>query len=113
MNDANNMGNFTKLIYPEFSYKITGVLFDTHNNLGRFCNEQQYSDFIENEFKKLKIEYEREKILPKFFQAEHKGRNRIDFLIKNEIVLEIKAKRLILREDYYQTRRYLTALNKN
>jgi len=67
MNDVNNMGNFTKLVYPKLSYKITGVLFDTHNNLGRFCNEQQYSDFIEDKLKKLKIEYEREKILPKSF----------------------------------------------
>jgi hypothetical protein len=35
------MKNFSKLIYPELSYKINGVLFAVHNELGRFYNEQQ------------------------------------------------------------------------
>ncbi len=106
------MNNFTNLVYPELSYKITGVLFDTHNSLGRFCNEQQYSDFLEDNLKKMKIKYEREKILPKSFEEEQKGRNRIDFLIEDKIILEIKAKRIVLREDYYQVKRYLIAFNK-
>ena len=33
-------------------------------------------------------------------------------LIPDKIILEIKAKRIIGREDYYQTKRYLTTLNK-
>jgi len=33
-------------------------------------------------------------------------------LIDNKIVLEIKTKKMLTREDYYQTKRYLTALNK-
>ena len=28
-----------RLIYPEFSYKITGILFATYNKLGRYCEE--------------------------------------------------------------------------
>ena len=106
------MNQFSKVVYPELSYKITGILFDVHNNLGRFCNEKQYADFLENELKKLKVKYEREKILPKAFESEMKGRNRIDFLINNKIILEIKAKRIIIREDYYQVKRYLVAFNK-
>lgn len=106
------MKNSNKLIYPELSYKVTGVLFAVHNELGRFCNEKQYSDAMEGHLNKLKIRYEREKILPESFKYEHKGRNKIDFLIDNKIILEIKAKRLLLKNDYYQLRRYLSALNK-
>ena len=36
-----------KLIYPALSYKITGILFKVHNQLGRFCSERQYCDLIE------------------------------------------------------------------
>ena len=38
--------------------------------------------------------------------------NIIDFLIEDKIVLEIKAKPLILKEDFVQTQRYLQSLNK-
>ena len=106
------VNGFTKLIYPELSYKITGFLFTIHNELGRFCNEQQYGDAVENYLKKFKINYKRELILPPSFEDEVKGRNRIDFLIDDKIILEVKAKRLLTREDYYQAKRYLTSFNK-
>lgn len=106
------MTDFSKIIYPELSYKINGILFSVLNDLGRFCNEKQYGDAIENSLKKFNIQYEREKILPPMFESEFKGRNKIDFLIENAIILEIKTKRFLTREDYYQLKRYLVALNK-
>ena len=99
------------LIYPELSFKITGVLFSTHNELGRECNEKQYGDAIENRLKEAGIIYEREKILPPSFQGEVHGRNKVDFLIEGKIILEIKAKRMVTREDYYQMKRYLHAFD--
>jgi len=101
-----------KLIYPELSYKINGVLFAVHNELGQFYNEKQYSDLIEHYFKKLNFKYKREKILPPSFKNESEGRNKIDFLIENKIVLELKTKRFLTNEDYYQMKRYLVASNK-
>ena len=73
--------DLSKLIYPDLSYKINGILFTVHNELGRFCNEKQYADAIENFLKRLHIFYEREKILPPSFENEQK-RNKIDFLAK-------------------------------
>lgn len=102
---------FSKIIYPELSYKINGILYKTHNELGRFCNEKQYGDFIEKLLKEEKIKHEREKILPESFDGEHKGRNKLDFIIDDKIILELKAKRILPREDYYQAKRYLEALN--
>lgn len=57
------------------------------------------------------MKYEREKILPPSFENEMRGRNKVDFFIENKIVLEVKAKRIITKDDYYQIRRYLDALN--
>lgn len=109
---ANMVKSFSRLIYPELSYKITGILFIVHNELGRFCNEQQYADAIEEKLKKSKIKYEREKVLPPSFNAENEGRNKIDFFIENKIILEIKAKRMLIKENYYQVQRYLIAFKK-
>jgi len=101
-----------KPIYAELSYKIGGVLFAVHNENGRYRNEQQYGDAIENYLKLYKIKYEREKVLPISFIGEFSGRNKVDFLIEDKIILEIKAKRMLEKHDYYQLKRYLVAFNK-
>ena len=106
------MADFSKVIYLELSYKLTGIFFSVHNERGRFCNEKQYADAVENYFKKLGLEYEREKVLPQSFSNEFPGRNRVDFIVDNKIVVEVKAKRVVEREDYYQAKRYLVALGK-
>src|SRR3989338_10632197 len=94
-----------KLVYPELSYLITGACFEVHNQLGRFCREKQYGDALEEKLRLLKTDCKRE------YTVGVTG-NRIDFLIEDKIIIEIKAKPLLLREDYYQTQRYLQALNK-
>lgn len=103
---------FTKLIYADLTYEINGILFSVHNELGRFCNEMQYSDAIENRLKGLNIIYKREEIIPPSFEGETKGRNKVDFIIEDKIILEIKVKRILDKNDYYQVRRYLDAFNK-
>ena len=101
----------SKIVFPELSYAITGIIFDVHNNLGRYCNEEQYADAIARTLQEKGMVYEREKVPPPSFDGEAKGRNMVDFFIENKVVLELKAKRMLTREDYYQVRRYLGALD--
>lgn len=100
------------IIFKELSYIVTGLLFEVHNELGRYCNEKQYGDLFESKLKEKGIDYKREQIIPKSFTGEQEGRNRIDFIVYNKIILEFKCKRLIDRECFYQTKRYLKAYNK-
>ncbi|MHB9019282.1 MAG: GxxExxY protein [Minisyncoccota bacterium] len=101
---ANDTNNTNKLIHPELSYIITGICFDTHNDLGRYSREKQYGDILEKKLKEIKLPYKRE------LTIKETG-NIIDFLIDDKIILEIKAKRIITKEDYFQIQRYLQVLN--
>ncbi len=96
-NDTNK-----KLIYPKLSYLLTGICFEVHNTLGRYSREKQYAGAIEERLINLSIPYEKEWEIP------NTG-NKVDFLIDKKIILEIKAKRFITRDDYYQAQRYLQA----
>jgi GxxExxY protein len=80
--------------------------------LGRYRNERQYTDALEFIFKENKIRYLREKFLPISFEGEKPNRNIPDFIIENKIVLDVKAKPFITKDDCFQLRRYLASLNK-
>jgi len=101
-----------ELIYKDLSYEITGLLFETHNELGRYCNEKQFGDLFEKKLEEKNKMYKREKVIPASFKGERNGRNRVDFIIENKIIIELKCKRGIERKDYYQLQRYLKAFNK-
>jgi len=101
----------SELLYKELSYKICGLLFETHNNLGRYKNEKQYADYLEGLFKKEAIRYKREYKLPQAFKEEKEGRNICDFIIEGKIVLELKTKTFLDKNDYFQVKRYLSSSN--
>lgn len=102
------MGN---ILHKDLSFTLNGILFNVHNNTGRFASEKQVCDLIEESLKENSIKYRREFILPTEKLIENPGRHRVDFLIEDCIILEIKYKQYLEREDYAQIKRYLKTLN--
>jgi len=96
-NDTNS-----KVLYPGLSYIIVGACFAVHNALGKYCREKQYGDELAKMFAEVKLPFEREWPI-------QKTGNRVDFLIDGKIILEIKTKRILTKEYYFQTQRYLQA----
>jgi len=99
------------IIYQELSYKITGLLFETQNFLGRYRNEKQYGDFLENLLKEKNVHYKREERLDKSFPGEKSGRNICDFIIEDKIIVELKTIGFLDKESYFQIKRYLASSN--
>ena len=100
------------LIYKEEAYEITGICMEVHRFLGKGLLEIVYKDALEYEFKKRNISYEREKeypvkykdvILPHKFYA--------DFVVRDKIIIEVKAKSDFAKEDIAQTINYLRLSN--
>ena len=101
----------SKVAHKELSYKITGLLFKTHKELGRFRNEKQYADYFEKLLIEEKIKYVREYKFEDHQYGQSKVRCICDFIIEDKVIIEFKAKNYITKEDYYQTKRYLVTLN--
>ena len=94
----------SKVIYPELSYKITGILFAVHNELGQYAREKQYGDLLEKKLKEITLPYRREVVISD-------SGNIPDFIIDDKIILEIKAIRIITKDNYRQTQNYLQSTN--
>jgi GxxExxY protein len=101
-----------KIIYPELSYKICGLLFAVHKSLGRYRSEKQYMDAFEKLLIAEGVNYIREKPLPPSFDGEKNRRNIPDFIIEDKIIIDFKNKDFITKDDYFQMQRYLKSYNK-
>lgn len=80
------------LYREEETFKIIGVCMEVHRNLGPGLLEVVYKDALEIEFKANNIPFEREKE----FSIEYKGiilphKFYADFIVNEDIVLEVKA----------------------
>ncbi len=90
------------------TYKLIGVLFDVHRNLGRGFSEIVYKDAIEYEFKQLDIPFEREKeYAVKYKDTVLKHKFYADFVIYDEIILEIKTVDVFIKPHFNQCLNYL------
>jgi len=100
----------SKLIYPELSYQITGLLFKIHNEIGQFGREKQYGDLFEKLLRESGIKFQREKPLP-IGDLDNKFTNIVDFDISNKLLVDLKAKPVVAKDDFSQMKRYLDACN--
>lgn len=97
---ATNNNNVDKVLHPDLSYKIVGLCFEVHNELGQYAREKQYADLLEDKLKSQNLKYNRELMVGD-------SGNIVDFLVENKIVLELKTKRLVGRSEYRQIQNYL------
>lgn len=93
-----------KVIYPELSYVVTGILFEVKKELGEYAREKQYGDLIEEKLKDSGVPHKRE-------VAIGNTGNILDFIVDNKIILELKASRLITKDNYRQIQNYLQQSN--
>ena len=100
----------TDLILKDESYKIIGACMEVHKVLGMGFKEIIYQDSLAIEFASREIPYVREKS----YKVTYKGvllprKYYVDFLVYDSIILELKARPLIINPFVYQTINYLKA----
>ena len=97
--------NNTKVIEKKLSYELGRIFFEIQNESGRFCREKQYGDLLEKKLKDNKIEFQREYPIP----VADKKSNFVDFIVDGKILVDLKAKPFIKKDDFFQMKRYLIA----
>jgi GxxExxY protein len=90
-------------------YKIIGLCMEVHRILGGGLLEAVYKEALEIEFKNHKIPFEREKEF-KILYKEHLLNKKFyaDFVVYGDIILEVKATKLIVDENIAQTLNYMS-----
>jgi GxxExxY protein len=102
----------SNIIYKGESYKLMGILFDIHSNLGKGFSEIVYKDAIEYELEKSLIFFEREKEYSvKYKDILLKHKFYADFIIFDKIILEIKCCNSISDSHIAQAMNYLKVSN--
>jgi GxxExxY protein len=101
----------TEIIQKELSYKIVGVLFEVHSELGNRYQEKYYQRAIEESFITKKIDYKKELPVDLLFGNKKIGKYFLDFLVEDKIVLEIKAVPKLTPKDFKQVLAYLISKN--
>ena len=95
------------LIYPELSYQIIGILFEAYNQLGPGYHEKYYQKAIATELKRCGLSFKEQVFGPLKFKEETIGRQYLDFLIEDKIILEIKKGDRFSRRNIEQILTYL------
>ncbi len=96
----------------DLSNRIIGMAIDVHKKLGPVFQEKIYEEALLNEFKKSGIGYEKEKVVRVDYDGKSLGNQRIDLLVDDELILEIKACTKIIPIHRDQLISYLKSANK-
>jgi GxxExxY protein len=95
-------------LHAEESYKIIGILFEVHKNLGKGFSEIVYKDALEYEFNVQNIVFEREKEYSvKYKDSILKHKFYANFVVFDKIILEIKTVECFNNSHYNQCLNYL------
>jgi GxxExxY protein len=101
-----------KYKYSDITEKIIGCAFRVHNTLGFGFTENIYQRALQVEFEKEKIHFFREYEIPIMYEKVEVGFRRVDFLVEDKIVVELKAVAEITNRELVQTLNYLKAFRK-
>ena len=75
----------------DLTYKIIGCAMKVHATLGNGFQEVIYQRALKIEMEKQGLSFQRELEMPLFYDNQPIGSRRVDFLVENQVIVELKA----------------------
>jgi len=91
LHESTNITNKENIIYKDLSFRIMEAIFEVRNVLGPGYSENIYESALAKEFKERKINYERQRLIEVYYKGEKIGEYRLDMVVEEMIILELKA----------------------
>jgi GxxExxY protein len=83
--------NDTNIIYPDLSYQIMGAIFEVHKRLGPGFLESVYQKALIEELSERGMNVETEKVIDLTYKDKKIGTHRLDLVIEDKVVVELKT----------------------
>ena len=93
----------------ELTYNVIGCAMKVHNTLGNGFQELIYHRCLAIELKKEKIKFTQEQEQIIYYEGIEVGVRRVDFVVENTIIVELKAVIDLLDAHLAQAKNYVTA----
>ena len=86
-------GNTDYANYPEseLTHRIIGCSIEVHRALGPGYLECVYETALVHELRKQGMSVDRQKIVKVYYDGQEVGEHRIDLIVENKVVLELKS----------------------
>ncbi len=88
---------------------IIECIIEVHRKLGPGFLESVYRNALEIELRHHKLQVDRERELTILYDGEIVGRHRLDLVVENTVVIELKTVESLSKAHYAQIRSYLAA----
>jgi len=93
--------------HQALTYQIIKCAMQAHNILGNGFQEVIYQRALAIEFHRANLSYQRELEMPIHYYGEEIGTRRVDFLVENQVLVELKALTSLEKVHLAQTLNYL------
>ena len=95
--------------HKQLTGSIIGAAMRVHSQLGIGFPEVVYQRCLAIELRENGLSFERELEMPLFYRGENVGSRRVDFLVENVVLVELKALSEITLQHHAQVLNYLHA----
>jgi GxxExxY protein len=107
----NTLSTLKEYPFKDITEKIISCAIKVHSLLGPGLLENLYEEAMEHELKSRGIEYKRQKELEIKYKGNPIGNYRLDYLIENKVIVELKCIEAIKGIHFAQVLTYLKAEN--
>ena len=107
----NTLRTLKEYLFKDITQKIISCAIEIHSLLGPGLLENLYEEAMEHELKFRGIEYKRQKELEIKYKGNPIGNYRLDYLIENKVIVELKCVEALKGIHIAQVLTYLKAEN--